>query len=112
MDTTRQNKISRLIQKEISEIMQSEFRNAFGNALITITGVRVTSDLGIARIQLSVFGTKEKETVVKNMNEGSKEIRRHLGNRLKNQLRIIPNIQFFLDDSLDQMEHIEKLLKQ
>jgi len=111
MDTKRQNKISRLIQKDISEIFQTDYQNFFGPVMITITKVRVTSDLSLARINISIFGTDEKASVLDNIKKQTKEIRLKFGMRAKNQLRIIPQFEFYIDDSLDYIEKIETLLK-
>ena len=112
MDTTRQNKISRLIQKDLSEIFLLEFKNSFPGSIITVTKVRVTSDLSFAKIYLSIFSTIDKNVVILKIKDHSKEIRRLLGNRVKNQLRVVPSLEFFIDDSLDYLENIENLLKQ
>jgi len=112
MDSKRQNKIARLIQKDIGDIFQSEYQNFFGPVLITVTKVRVTPDLSIARIYLSIFGNNtDKESVLKSITNQSWEIRKKFGIRAKNQLRVIPNFEFFIDDSLDYIEKIENLLK-
>ena len=113
MDSTRQNKISRLLQKDISEIFQIEGRSYYTNAMVTVTRVRVASDLSTAKVYLSIFatGTIVKEDVLKNINLHTKEIRWSLGNRVKHQLRAIPELEFFIDDSLDYIENIENLLK-
>ena len=112
METTRQNKIARLLQKDLRDIFQTELRNAFGKVMVTITTVRVSPDLSVAKIYVSIFGVNEKEAVLKKITEHTKDIRRSLGNKVKNQLRIIPNLEFFIDDSLDYLENIENLLKQ
>lgn len=114
MDSTRQNKIARLIQKNISEILQTEYRNVFNNVMLTLTKVRVTPDLSLTSVYISIFGVQEKDKnmILEKINKHSKEIRKHLGTRVKNQLRVIPDVKFFIDDSLDYLENIEKLLKQ
>ena len=111
MDSTRQLKIGRLLQKDIGEILQREpsFR---GGALITVTKVNVTSDLSLARVNLSIFATQDKSAVLKIVESHSQEIRHKLGQRIRHQVRIIPELQFFIDDTLDQMERIDELLKQ
>jgi ribosome-binding factor A len=110
MESTRQHKISRLIQKDISDIFQKEGRNLFGSALITITKVHVTSDLSIAKVYLSLFATKDKDALLQQIKLHSKEIRYKLGQRIGKQVRVIPDLQFYVDDSLDYIEKIEKLL--
>lgn len=125
MDTTRQNKISRLIQQDLGDIFVKEMKPKVGNSLITVTKVRVTSDLSIARVYISIFpvgdmpvtpetpeGTKATTQLVINaILTHSSDIRRRLGLREGKQLRIIPNLEFYLDDTLDYIENIEKLLK-
>ena len=110
MDTTRQLKYSKLIQKEIGTIFQREGQSFYGKAFVTVTGVRVSPDLGIARIYLSVFGVKNSQETIDQIEKHNKEIRKRLGNEIRNQARIIPELKFFLDDSLDYVEKIEKLL--
>jgi ribosome-binding factor A len=111
MDAIRLNKVSRLVQKELADIFLIQAKKIAGNAMITVTAVKVTKDLSYARVYLSLFGIKNKEELISSIEENTKEIRRNLGNRLKNQLRIIPELDFFLDDSLDYIDHIDELLK-
>ncbi len=125
MDSTRQNKISRLIQQDLGDIFLKDMKPKIGNSLITVTKVRVTSDLSIARVYLSIFpvgtmpvtadtpaGTKaDTQLVINAILTHAGDIRRRLGLREGKQLRIIPDLQFFLDDSLDYIENIERLLK-
>jgi ribosome-binding factor A len=113
MDSTRQNKIARLLQKDISEILQLNSRVYYGGSMVTVTKVRVSPDLALAKTYVSIFvtGKGDKASVLQNINLHVKEIRRDLGNRVKNQLRIIPDLEFILDDSLDYIENIENLLK-
>lgn len=110
MDSNRQQKINRLIQKELSELFLFETKKMPG-ILISVTSVRVTPDLSIAHANLSVFPSEKGEEIVKNINENVKSVRYDLGKRLKNQLRIIPELNFHIDDSLDYIENIDRLLK-
>ncbi len=110
MDSTRQLKYSKLIQKEISDIFQKEGKSYYGSAFVTVTGTKVTPDLSIVRIYISVFKTSGEE-VIKNLYTHSREIRRKLGERIRNQARIIPELEFFIDDSLDYAEKIDKIMK-
>ncbi|MCC7233609.1 MAG: 30S ribosome-binding factor RbfA [Bacteroidia bacterium] len=112
MDSTRQQKFSRLIQKEIGDLFQKEGYNFFGKAFVTVTGARISPDLSIARIYLSVFGVKEPDTVLTQVEKHNKEIRKKLGQRIRHQARIIPELKFFLDDSLDQVDRIGQLLRE
>lgn len=126
METTRQNKISRLIQQDLGDIFLKEMKPVLGNSLITVTKVRITSDLSIARAYVSIYpvgnmpvtpdtpeGTKATTQLVVNaILTHASDIRRRLGIREGKQLRIIPNLEFYLDDTLDYIENIETLLKQ
>lgn len=124
MDSTRQQKISRLIQQELGDIFLREMKPVLGNSLITVTSVRITPDLSIARVHVSImpigsipaYRTHPEEPATKQgiidaILTHSGDIRRRLGNRVGKQLRIIPQLDYYLDDSLDYVEHIEQLLK-
>ena len=109
METTRQNKIARLLQKELSEIFQQQTRSMHG-VLISVSTVRINPDLSVARAYLSIFPSERSEELIKNINDNMKSIRYELGTRVRYQLRIIPELKFFVDDSLDYLEHIDELL--
>ena len=113
MQTTRQNKISRLIQTDLGDIFVREMKSTLGQSLITVTKVTITSDLSIARIYVSIMplGGATKEGVMQAISDNIGDIRRRLGLRESKQLRIIPHLEFYLDDSLDYIENIERLLK-
>ena len=110
METTRQNKISRLLQKELSEIFLLQTK-AMPGTLVSVSAVSISPDMSIARVYLSVFPSEKAEEIVKNINENMKTIRYELGTRVRHQLRIIPELKFFVDDSLDYIEKIDSLLK-
>lgn len=112
METKRQQKIAKLIQKELSEIFQREIKSQ-GSIMITVTKVNVTSDMSYARVYLSVFAPdrEAKTGVVKEVNAMSRNIRGMLGDRIRFQIRVIPELQFFEDDSLDYIENIDNLLR-
>ena len=110
METTRQNKISRLIQKELSEIYLLQTKSMNG-VLVSVSAVRISPDMSIARVYLSVFPSERSQEIVKNINDNMKSIRYELGTRVRHQLRIIPELKFFVDDSLDYAERIDELLK-
>ena len=110
METTRQNKISRLIQKELSEIFLLQTKSMNG-VLVSVSAVRISPDMSIARVYLSVFPSEKSQEIVKNINDNMKSIRYELGTRVRHQLRIIPELKFFVDDSLDYAERIDELLK-
>ncbi len=111
MDTKRQLKVSRLIQKELGDIFQKETKILFGKALITVTQVRVSPDLGVAKVYVSLFNVPDTKALLKLIQEHTKEIRMKLSDRIRKQVRIIPNLVFFLDDSLDYAMRIDELLK-
>lgn len=110
METTRQNKISRLIQKELSEIFLLQTKSMNG-VLVSVSAVRISPDMSIARVYLSVFPSERSQEIVKNINDNMKSIRYELGTRVRHQLRIIPELKFFVDDSLDYIEKIDSLLQ-
>ena len=112
METTRQQKVARLLQKELASILQKEGKNLCGSALVTVTQASVSKDFSFARIYVSVFGTEDKSKILNNIELNKKEIRYKLGQHIKNQLRIVPELVFELDNSLDYMENIDNLLKQ
>tara|TARA_Y100000766_G_C18731090_1_gene518858 strand:+ start:520 stop:858 length:339 start_codon:yes stop_codon:yes gene_type:complete len=111
MESTRQKKVSRLLQKELSIIFQSLASELLGNVMIGVTIVRISSDLANANIFISVFPVKEPQESLKVINKNQKTIRKKLGDKVRNQLRIVPDLQFFLDDSAAYAEEIERLLK-
>lgn len=111
MDSIRQQKIARLIQKEFSLLLQKELKHLCNNALVTVTFVRVSADLQIAKIYLSIYNTANKDSVLQEFKANTSEARYMLGQRLRFQLRRIPELIFYLDDSMDFIEKIDKLLK-
>ncbi len=110
MDSTRQNKIARLIQKELSDIFLHQTKSMRG-VIVSVSEVRISPDLSIAKAYLSVFPSEKGEEIVQNINKNMKSIRYELGTRLRYQLRIIPEIKFFVDETLDMLDHIDELLK-
>ena len=110
METTRQKKVSRLLQKELGQIIQHRSAE-LGKTLITVTTVRISPDLSVAKIYLSIFPAQESNKTLTAVKEIVPQIRHELGNLVRHQLRIIPELAFFIDDSLDYIEKIENLLK-
>ena len=110
MQETRQNKIARMLQKELSLIFQQQTRAMHG-VMISVTRAKISPDLSICTAYLSVFPSEKGEEILANVNANSKQIRFELGTRVRNQMRIIPELRFFIDDSLDYIEHIDELLK-
>jgi ribosome-binding factor A len=110
MDSIRQRQIAENIRREMSAVFQMEGANIYGQqTLVTITAVRVTSDLGAARIYLSVFNSPSKEDVLDRINENHYRLRSALTPRIRNQVRRIPTIEFFLDDTLDEVAKLDRL---
>jgi len=110
MQETRQNRISRLLQKDLAEIFQSQTRQMHG-ILVSVTRVRISPDLSICTAYLSIFPSEKGKELLQNITRNEKSIRYELGQRVRNQLRIIPELRFFIDDSLDYIDHIDELLK-
>ncbi len=111
MASIRQNKVARLLQKELSNIFQLNTNEWFPNTMVSVTIVRVAPDFSFAKVYLSVFGNMEPEDCVKLLSTHAKIVRHELGKKIKNQLRITPELAFYVDDSLDYAEEIDELLK-
>ena len=111
METTRQQKIAKQIQKDVAEIFQKEGAAVVRGSHVTVTAVRVSPDFGYAKIYVSVFPFERSAGMMKTLEQQNWFIRRALGQRIRNQLKNVPEIQFFLDDSLEYIEHIEQALK-
>lgn len=110
MQETRQAKISRLLQKELAQIFQGQTRRMHG-MMVSVTRVKISPDLSVCTAYLSVFPSEKAEEVINNVNTNAKTIRYDLGQRIRNQVRIVPELRFFIDDSLDYIDHIDELLK-
>ena len=110
MDGKRLEKVNRLIQKELGDIFQKELKSKVPMLMITVTHVKVTSDLSYANVYLSIFGVDDKKKVVEEVGANARAIRGLLGNRIRHQMRVIPELRFFEDDSLDYIENIDNLL--
>lgn len=111
MESVRQQKVNKLIQKELAEIFRSEAKSMFNGAFITVTVVRVSPDLGTSKIYLSIMATKDKKAIFKLVEDQTPLIRKKLGLIVGKQLRVVPELSFFIDDSLDYAMKIEELLK-
>lgn len=111
METTRQQKVSRLIQRELGTWFQRNGVNYVPGGMITVTVVRVSPDLGLAKVYLSVFGTSDKLATVGRISENAWHVRHELAQVVRHQLRIVPELVFYLDDSLDQIARIDDLLR-
>jgi ribosome-binding factor A len=109
MESKRQQKFARLLQKDLGEIFQKEARELFEGAFITVTEVKVTPDLALARVYLSFMMAKDKQRVLDLINDHLKQIRNLLGQRIRHQVRIVPDLQFFADDTAEYVAKIEEL---
>ena len=111
VESTRQKKVSRLIQKEIAGIFLRKGIEYAPGKMISITKVRVSPDLSFAKIYISIFPSSNQKDILQNVQDHSARIRFDLGHKVKTQLRIVPDIAFYIDDSLDYIDNIDKLLK-
>jgi ribosome-binding factor A len=109
METTRQNKIARLLQKELSGIFEQQTRLTHG-IIVSVSKCRISPDLSICTSYLSVFPSEKAAEIVANISANARSIRYELGKRVRFQLRIIPELRFYVDDSLDYIQHIDELL--
>jgi len=112
MDSTRQNKYAKLIQKELSEIFLHHGKEYYGNSFVTITEVRVSPDLALVKAYVSLFKDQDPEKKLKEINSHVREIRKQLGDRMKNSIRHIPELVFYYDSSSDYADTIERLLNE
>ena len=110
METTRQQRIERLLQKELGEIFQRQTQNMHG-VLVSVSKVRISPDLSVCKGYLSIFPSERADEILQNISSNIRTLRYHLGQRVRHQLRIIPELKFFKDDSLDYIDHIDELLK-
>ena len=109
MENKRQSKISRLLQKELSEIFRRQTA-VMGGVLVSVSVVRVSPDLSIARAYLSIFPSEKANDMLQNIRQQAKSVRYELAQNVKTVLRKCPELQFYLDDSLDYIENIDRLL--
>lgn len=110
MESKRQHKYGRQIQKDLGEIFQRDVRHFFGNSLVSVTGVTVAPDLSLARVYFSVYPISDADQILKNLNNKKSEIRKLLGNRIAKQVRKIPELAFFMDNTEEEASHLDKLI--
>jgi len=110
MESVRQQKVARLIQKEMADIFLKESRVLFGNVFISITTVRMSPDLSVSKLYLSIMMAPDKKAMLKEIQVHTKELRKHLGDRIRKQVRIIPEIIFYLDDNVDYANHMDDVM--
>ena len=109
--STRQLKVGREIQKDMAEILRSRGMAAYGGAMVTVSEVRVSPDLSVAKVYVSIFPSDKAAAVMDMLNGEIRTLRGELGRRVGRQLRIVPELAFYLDTTLDYAEHIDQLLK-
>ena len=111
MESKRQAKFARLIQKDLSEIFLREGKNLLGKEFIGVSAVRVTPDLGFAKIYLTFLNEKEPQKVINLVRQYNKEIRSLLAGRIRHEVRKVPELEFFYDDTMDVVERMDKLFE-
>ena len=110
-ENTRQLKVAREIQRDLAEIIRGRGMAAFDGAMVTVSGVKMSPDLSLAKVYVSIFPSSKTEKVMEILEENNRKLRGELGHQVSKQLRIVPELAFYLDDSLDYVEHIDELLK-
>lgn len=110
-ESTRQQKIARQLQRDLAEIIRSKGMAAYGGAMVTVSEVRITPDLSLAKIYVSIFPSSKAEAVMEIIRNTSRQLRGELGRLVAKQLRIVPELAFYQDSTLDYAEHIDELLK-
>ncbi|MDD2491519.1 MAG: 30S ribosome-binding factor RbfA [Bacteroidales bacterium] len=110
-ESTRQQKVGKQLQRDLAEIIREKGMAAFNGAMVSVTAVKVSTDLSLARVHLSIFPSAKAAEVLEIVNSAARELRYELGTRVGKQLRIVPELAFFIDDSLDYVERIDELLK-
>ena len=108
---TRQLKVARELQRDLAEIIRSKGMAAWGGAMLTVSEVRISPDLSVAKVFVSIFPSEKQESVMKLLEENKRALRGELGRKVASQLRIVPEIDFYLDTTLDYAEHIDELLR-
>lgn len=111
MESKRQLKFSRLIQKELAEIFQRDVKSMFSNVFLTVTHVGMSPDLGVAKVYLSIMLAPNKAEVLNHINENKKIIRNFLAQKIKRDVRIIPELIFYIDDSTEYASEMDKLIR-
>lgn len=110
-ESTRQLKVCSQLQRDMAEIIRQKGMGFFSGALVSVSGVKISPDLSVAKVYVSVFPSDKSSSAMKTLRENTGRLRGELGARVAKQLRIVPEIEFILDSSLDYVEHIEELLK-
>lgn len=112
MDNTRQAKVARQIQKDIADILLKEAAPAVRGVMVSVTAVRISPDLNYAKVYFSIFPFERSGETMRSLSDNNRLIRKALGQRIRNQVKTVPELQFFLDDSLEYIANIDNLLKE
>ncbi|WP_312324827.1 30S ribosome-binding factor RbfA [Soonwooa sp.] len=110
-ESNRQRKVAQIIQEDFAELLRKQSADSNQNFLISVSDVKVTADLSIAKIYLSIFPAELRKPIMKEIEENKTQYRNFIGQKMGKQVRIIPNLSFYLDTSLDDVERIEKELR-
>lgn len=111
-ESKRQQKFARLIQKDLSDIFQREMQNILPNVMVTVTTVRASPDLGLAKVYLSFYNAPDARQAINAVKLQAVDIRYKLGKRIRNQVRVIPELEFFIDDTSDYVARMDKLFNE
>jgi ribosome-binding factor A len=109
--STRQQKFGRLIQKELSDIFQRDKRGILDNTFVTISNVSMSPDLSVAKVYISMMLAKDKSQTLEKLNRGKGEIRKALGERIRKQVRVVPELIFIIDETEENAFRIEELIR-
>ncbi|MEN9447632.1 MAG: ribosome-binding factor RbfA [Bacteroidota bacterium] len=112
MESIRQRQVAKTIQIAMSEIVQKDLSAILGGAMLTISGVRITPDLYTARIYVSIYNNEKPEAVLDNLDKNNKLIRGLLGNKIRNKVRTIPQLEFFRDETLEEVQNLERIFNE
>lgn len=111
MESIRQQKVNKLIALELAELLRQESKGYFHGAFISVTGVRISADLGVAKVYVSIMQEPLRKSVMEALSKHQSFIRKKLAQKVGKQLRVVPELHFYIDDSLDYAMHIDTLLK-
>lgn len=111
MESNRQRKVAKVIEEDLAELFRRQAADAHHNILITVSGVRISPDLSIAKVYLSIYPPEHREEIMTEIEEGKASYRNYIGHKMAKQVRIIPELKFFLDTSFDDAERIDRELK-
>lgn len=110
METIKQQRVASVVKRALSEIFVNEAKDMFGDAMITVTVVRVTSDLKLAKVYVSIYGVDDKNAILQDIQILKSQIKNLMVQKIRHQLRWMPDLQFYIDDSLDYIEKIDNIL--